>query len=61
KYIKVSFLRGSSLRPLPPVESKDPNTRYFHIHEADELDEVQWAAWLQQAAALPGWVIGKAE
>jgi len=61
KYIKVSFLRGSSLRPLPPVESKDPNTRYFHIHEADELDEVQWAAWLQQAAALPGWVIGKEE
>ena len=61
KYIKVSFLRGSSLRPLPPIESKDPNTRYFHIHEADELDEAQWAAWLQQAAALPGWVIGKEE
>jgi hypothetical protein len=25
------------------------------IHE-DDLDEAQMAAWLKQAAALPGWV-----
>jgi hypothetical protein len=33
KYIKVVFLNGSLLHPLPPVKSKDPNTRYFHIRE----------------------------
>src|SRR5687768_16684850 len=39
KYVKVTFLRGTSLRPLPPIESKDPNTRYFHIHQDDKLDQ----------------------
>jgi len=56
KYVKVTFFRGTSLRPLPPVESKDPNTRSFHIHEDDQLDEAQMATWIRQAAALPGWV-----
>jgi hypothetical protein len=56
KYVKVVFLRGTSLRPLPPVESKDPNTRYFHIHEDDQLDEELVASWIRQASELPGWV-----
>ena len=38
KYVKVTFLNGSSLRPMPPVESKQPEVRYFHIYENDELD-----------------------
>jgi hypothetical protein len=54
KYIKVSFLRGTSLRPLPPVESKDPNTRYFHIHEDGQLDEELVASWVRQASELSG-------
>lgn len=54
KYIKVVFLRGSSLRPLPPVESKDANTRYFHIHENEPLDEELLASWIKQASKLPG-------
>jgi hypothetical protein len=54
KYIKVVFLRGTSLRPLPPVESKDPNTRYLHIHENDQLDEELLASWIRQASELPG-------
>lgn len=54
KYIKVTFLRGAALEPLPPVESKDPNTRYFHIHEADPFDEKLLAKWIRQAAKLPG-------
>lgn len=53
-YLKVTFLRGTSLRPLPPVESKDPNTRYFHIHEDDQLDEELVASWIRQASELPG-------
>lgn len=54
KYVKIVFLRGTSLRPLPPVESKDPNTRYFHVHEEDQLDEELLATWIEQAARLPG-------
>jgi hypothetical protein len=58
KYIKVTFFRGTSLRPMPPVESKDPDTRYFHISERDAPDEQLVTEWIRQAAAQPGWVIG---
>jgi hypothetical protein len=54
KYIKVVFLRGTSLNPLPPVESKDPNTRYYHIHEDEEIDEGLLAKWIKQASDTPG-------
>lgn len=54
KYIKVTFFRGSSLRPAPPETSKYEAVRYFHIHEDDALDEAQFADWVKQAAALPG-------
>ena len=53
-YIKVAFFRGTSLRPAPPGESKSKGTRYFHIHEDDQLDEAQFAAWVKQAIQLPG-------
>ena len=56
KYIKVAFFRGASLRPVPPVASKDKYTRYFHIHEDDRLDEALVATWIRQAAELPGWI-----
>ena len=55
RYVKVTFFRGASLEPLPPGPSKDRNTRYLDIHENDELDEKQFASWVKQAAALPGW------
>ena len=54
KYIKVAFFRGTSLNPVPPGESKQKDVRYFHIHENDELDEVQFAGWVKQASQLPG-------
>ena len=54
KYLKVVFLRGGALRPLPPVESKVPNTRYLHIREGERLDEKLLVSWLKQAAKLPG-------
>jgi hypothetical protein len=53
-YVKVAFFRGSSLQPMPPGPSKDKDTRYLDIREGDELDDTQIAAWLKQAAALPG-------
>ena len=54
KYIKVTFFRGAELTPLPPVGSKDPNTRYLHITEDDAFDEAQFTAWVKQASRLPG-------
>jgi len=56
QYVKVGFFRGTSLRPVPPGESKSKETRYLDIHEDDRLDEAQMATWVRQAAALPGWV-----
>jgi hypothetical protein len=53
-YVKVTFLRGTSLRPPPPVASKHPNVRYFHIYEEDELDERLLAKWIKQASERPG-------
>ncbi len=55
KYVKVAFFQGASLDPVPPVDSKDPNTRYVHVHEGDELDDDRWLSWIAQAAELPGW------
>lgn len=56
KYVKVSFFRGTSLRPVPPDESTQKEVRYLNIHEDDKLDEAQMATWVRQAAALPGWI-----
>lgn len=56
RYVKVTFLRGKRLQPLPPVDSKDPDARYLHIHEGEALDEAQFVSWVKQAAALPGWI-----
>ena len=56
-YVKVTFLRGTSLRPVPPggtERSKD--ARWIDISEGDELDEAEMAIWVEQAAALPGWI-----
>jgi hypothetical protein len=54
KYVKVAFFRGASLRPVPPGESKSKDTRYLDIHEEDQLDDSQLAAWVKQASQLPG-------
>lgn len=54
KYVKVAFFRGASLRPVPPGTSKQKNVRYLDIHEDDQLDEAQFAAWVKQASQLPG-------
>lgn len=56
KYVKVAFFRGASLRPVPPVASKDAQTRYLHIHEDGRFDEELVAGWIRQASELPGWI-----
>lgn len=59
RYVKVTFFRGTSLRPVPPGASKHQEVRYLDIHE-DDFDEEQIATCVKQAAALPGWVPGPA-
>ena len=54
KYVKVAFFRGTSLRPVPPGESKHKEVRYLDIREDDQLDEAQLTAWVKQASQLPG-------
>lgn len=53
KYVRVTFFRGSSLRPAPPGKSKYEEVRYLDIHEG-QLDEAQFADWVKQASQLPG-------
>ena len=54
KYVKVTFFRGTSLDPMPPGESKTPETRYLDIREDDVIDEKQLKRWIKQASKLPG-------
>jgi len=53
RFVKVSFFRGTSLRP-PPPGGTGKEGRWIDIHEND-FDEAQLTTWIKQAAALPGW------
>jgi hypothetical protein len=53
RYVKVTFFRGTSLRPIPPGGT-GKDARWIDIHEND-LDEAQMAPWIKQAASLHGW------
>ena len=59
RYVKVTFFRGTSMRPVPPGPSKQKDVRYLDIHGIDELERAPMAAWVKQAAALPGWIPGQ--
>ena len=54
RYVKVTFVNGALLRPVPPGSGKDLDSRWVDIYEG-ELDEEQMAEWFRQSAALPGW------
>ena len=57
RYVKITFFRGQSLEPVPPVASKSGDTRYVHVHEDGLEGAFDWAKfedWVTQAAALPG-------
>jgi hypothetical protein len=53
KYVKVTFFRGTALRPVPSGASKHPEVRYLDIYEG-QFDEAQFAQWVEQASKLPG-------
>ena len=54
RYVKVTFLNGASLTPLPPGSGKDKDARWIDLYEG-EFDEEQLASWFRQSAAMPGW------
>lgn len=54
KYVQLTFFRGTALDPVPPVASKNKETRYLNIREDDRFDETQIADWVTQASQLPG-------
>jgi hypothetical protein len=53
-YVRFTFFLGTSLEPVPPAGT-DKNGRSLNVRESDELDEKQLAAWIDQAASIPGW------
>ena len=56
RYIKVTFFKGTSLRPVPPGGTAK-EARWIDVHE-DDLDEAQVARWIEQASSIPGWMAG---
>ncbi len=52
-YVKVTFFRGASLRPVPPGASTHKDVRYLDVHEG-QLDEALFVVWVKQASQLPG-------
>jgi len=55
-HVKLTFGRGTSLTPEPPVTpiGMGKTSRGVDIETLDDLDEGQVAAWRRQAGALPG-------
>ena len=53
RFIKVTFFRGTSLRP-PPSGGQSKEARWIDVHE-DDFDAATTAKWIRQAAKLPGW------
>ena len=54
RYVKVTFLQGAALDPVPPGSGKDPDSRWLDIYE-EGFDVEQFSEWVRQAAAIPGW------
>lgn len=57
RYVKVTFIRGTALRPVPPGGT-GKDARWIDVHE-DDLDEAQMERWIRQACSIPGWETGK--
>ncbi len=54
RHVQLTFMRGTSLSPVPPISSKPEETRYLNIQENNELNENLIADWVRQVSQLPG-------
>jgi hypothetical protein len=55
-HLKLTFGRGTSLEPVPPVTpiGMGKASRGVDFQTLDDIDEAQITSWMTQAAALPG-------
>ncbi len=59
RHVKLTFFKGAALDPAPPV-GHAREARSLDVRESDTLDERRLAAWIEQAASIPGWDGGSA-
>jgi hypothetical protein len=54
-HVKLMFIRGTEIKPEPPVTpiGMGKSTRGVDLASVDDLDEHQVASWMTQAAANP--------
>lgn len=54
-HVKLMFIRGTEIKPEPPVTpiGMGKSTRGVELASVDDLDERQVASWMTQAAAIP--------
>ena len=54
-HVKLMFIRGTDLKPEPPVTpvAMGKATRGVELASAKDLDEKQVASWMKQAATMP--------
>jgi len=52
-YVKVTFFKGTSLKPVPPG-GQAKEARWIDLRE-EVFDEKQIVRWMRQAAKIPGW------
>ena len=55
-HVKLTFGRGTSLDPVPPVApiGMGKDSRGVDLASVDDIDERQVASWMKQATAIPG-------
>lgn len=55
-HVKLTFGRGTSLTPVPPVTpiGMGKDSRGVNLESMEDLDERQAASWMKQATAIPG-------
>jgi len=54
-HVKLMFIRGTEMKPEPPVKpiGMGKLTRGVELASVDDLDERHVASWMKQAAAMP--------
>jgi hypothetical protein len=54
-HVKLMFIRGTEIKPEPPVApvGMGKSTRGVELASLDDLDERQAASWMKQSAAVP--------
>jgi hypothetical protein len=54
-HLKVMFIRGTNLKPVPPATpiAMGKATRGVELATVDAIDAAQLASWMRQAATMP--------